>query len=180
MKKLLTILALAAMISPTFAADKKDKKEPKKEMPANMYSLVLEGTDNAEIVKTMLSYVKDLNVESCELKDGKVEAVVSSKKRISRSDITKVQKEHKELKDIKVTDLKTKRPEKEKKDSAPDKKATDKKETPKEEPKKAGTDADKKPAPAADPKEKDAAKDAPKTTDKMDKMVDPKKAPSKP
>jgi hypothetical protein len=146
MKQLIAFVAALFIAIPAVAAPKKEKDKEKedkkktKEVPAQMWTVVVEGAKpevGGQEVKTYLSSIKNVKVESCEQKDKIVEAVISSKERISRSDVSKVLKENKELK---VKEFKVKRPdkdadkEKEKEESKEEKKTEEpKKEESKEE-----------------------------------------------
>ena len=159
MKKLIALITALTMAATAVAAPpKKDDKskakeaDKKKEVPAMMWDVVIEGatSETAEQeVKAMLADVKGLKVESIAKKDANIEAVVSSAQRLSRSDITKAIKDNKALK---VKDFKSKKPAKE----------GDKKEEPKkEEPKK--TEPAKKPEAKPAATKPEAKPEAPKT-----------------
>jgi len=152
MKKLLALLTAACMaLTATAAPKKEDKakagKDAKKETPAMMWDVVVEGTmtENSEPeIKAMLAELKGLKVESIAKKDNTVEAVVSSTQKFSRSDISKALSRNKSYK---LKDFKAKKAEK-----------ADKKEEPKkEEPKKP------EPAKPVAPKPDSAKPEAPKT-----------------
>ena len=105
MKKLIVFIAALCMALPAAAApkkdEKKDDKKAAKEVPPSMWSVVVEGATGdtgAVEVKGFLASMKGVKVESCEMKEKNVEAVISSKEKISRSDVTKALKEKKELK----------------------------------------------------------------------------------
>ena len=60
-------------------------------MPPQTWSIVVEGAtgDTAAVeVKGFLAKMKEVKVESCELKEKTVEAVISSKAKISRADVS--------------------------------------------------------------------------------------------
>lgn len=118
MKQLIAFVAALFIALPAVAAPKKEKDKEKedkkktKEVPAQMWTVVVEGAKpevGGQEVKTYLSSIKGVKVETCEQKDKIVEAVISSKERVSRSDVSKVLKENKELK---VKEFKVKRPDK--------------------------------------------------------------------
>jgi hypothetical protein len=147
MKKLIALLAALCVAASVSAAPKKEdkEKEKKKEAPKVTWTIVVEGgtgdTAAAE-VKTYLASMKGVHVEECAIKDGKVEAIVTSAQPLMKSAVSKALKENKALK---VTDFKKNRPEREKRESE---EATEKKDEPKkEEPAKPG---DKKPEAAAE------------------------------
>jgi hypothetical protein len=173
MKKLLALLTAACMaLTATAAPKKEDKAKPgkdtKKEAPAMMWDVVIEGTftesSEAEI-KAMLADLKGLKVDSIAKKDATIEAVVSSTQRFSRSDISRALAKNKSFK---VKDFKVKKA---------DKKEEPKKEEPKKtEPKKtepAKPDAPKPDAPKTDPKADAPKTDAPKAD--APKTEEPKK-----
>ncbi len=111
MKYLLVFCLTVLFAGPAFAQEKKPEI-------MNTYSLVIEGMAGAEdatAAKAMLAKVKDLKVDTCELKDGKIEATVTSKNRVSRNDISKALKERKEAK---VKEFKQQRAGKKKKEEA--------------------------------------------------------------
>ena len=153
MKKLIALITALTMAATAVAAppkkdDKSKEADKKKEVPAMMWDVVIEGatSETAEQeVKAMLADIKGLKVESIAKKDANIEAVVSSAQRLSRSDITKAIKDNKALK---VKDFKSKKAAKE----------GDKKEEPKKE-------EPKKTEPAKKPEAKPAATkpEAPKT-----------------
>ena len=154
MKKLIAFVAALCIAAPAMAAPKKDAKEKdkkkEKEVPAMMWSVVVEGARaevGGEEVKGFLSGIKGVKVESCEQKEKTVEAVISSKERVSRSDVSKALKENK---DLKVKDFKVKRPDKDGEKKEAEKKPAEKKESVKEEP------AKTEPAKAGDKKEEPA------------------------
>ncbi len=129
MKKLLTFLAVLCMAVPAIAAPpKKDEKKKEKEVPDLTYTVIVGGAKDetaGEQVKAFLSAMKDVKVEECTKTGETVEATISTKMRISRSDVSKALKDKKELV---VKEFKVKRP---------DKKTDAKKEEPKkDEPKK--------------------------------------------
>ena len=164
MKKLIVFIAAFCMALPAVAAPKKDDKEKDKktakEMPPQMWNVVVEGATGdtaAQEVKGFLALMKDVKVESCEIKDKTVEAVISSKMKISRADVSKALKEKKELK---LKDFKLKRPDKD----------ADKKEEPKKPDAKPGDKTE-------EPKKPDAKKEEPKKADPA--KVEPKKEESK-
>jgi uncharacterized protein YgbK (DUF1537 family) len=153
MKKIIALFAALCVALTASAAPKKDDKEKdkKKEAPKTTWTIVVEGgageTAAAE-VKTYLASMKDVKVEECALKDGKVEAIVSSGKPLMKSAVSKALKENKALK---VTDFKKNRPEREKKEEAAEEGSEKKKEEPakagekKETEKPAAAESDKKP-----------------------------------
>ena len=165
MKKLIAFIAAACMALTANAAPKKEDKakDKKKETPAMMWDVVIEGTftDNSEAeIKAMLADVKGLKVDSIAKTEKTVDAVVSSTQRFSRSDISRALAKNKSYK---VKEFKTKKPEK-----AGDKKEEPKKEEPKkEEPKKEEPkkeEAPKKEAPKTETPKAEAPKaDAPAT-----------------
>jgi len=165
MKRFIAFIAALCIALPAAAAPKKDDKGKKteKEVPPTMWSVVVEGaTDEtaAETVKAFLAGIKGVKVESAEKKENTVEAVISSKEKISRSDVSKALKEKKEFK---VKEFKVKRPEKEKKDTG--KTGEPKKDGDKTEPKKDGDKTEpKKESDKTEPK-KDGDKTEPKKED---------------
>jgi hypothetical protein len=142
MKSLIAFIAALCIALPAAAAPKKEEGKGKdkdrkmeKETPAQMWSVVVEGATGetaAQDVKAFLSLIRGVKVESSVKKDDTVEVVLSSKSRVTRSDVSRALRERKELK---VKEFKSKRPDKETDQKDPDKKTDDPK---KEEPKKDG------------------------------------------
>jgi hypothetical protein len=112
MKKFIALLAaLCVALTATAAPKKEDKakdgKDKKKETPAMMWDVVVEGTftDTSEQeIKAMLADLKGLKVDSIAKKETTVEAVVSSTQRFARSDISRALRGNKayKLKDFKA------------------------------------------------------------------------------
>ena len=172
MKKLITFIAALCIALPAVAAPKKDDKGKdryaKKEAPPQTWSVVVEGASSetaAEEVKAFLSGMKGVKVETIEKKENTVEAVISSKEKLSRSDVSKAIKENKELK---VKEFKVKRPDKD-----ADKKGSEKTGEPKKDaPKKEGD----KTEPKKDGDKTEPKKDGDKTEPKKDgDKTEPKK-----
>jgi len=140
MKTTLLLATLVAFTSLAPAADKEDakkdrkdrnekkdeKKDPKKEEMRNLFDVTIEGAKDATAeadVKTFLSSIEGVKVEKCEKTEKGMEAVLSTKAKLSRSDIAKALKDNK---DLKVADFKAVRPGREKKDDKPADKKDDK------------------------------------------------------
>ena len=150
---LLTSIALAAGF--TNAAEKKDRKNdkddkyPKKEAVFNNFSVVIEGAKDKteeDIISTALHELKDVKIEGFKKGEKGVEAVLITKNRLSRGDVSKVLKDNKDLKgnkDLKITEFKAVRPDKDKDEKKDDKK-DDKKEDRKAGDKKDDTKMDDK------------------------------------
>lgn len=141
MKTTLLLAALFAVTSLAPAADKDDskkdrkdrnekkddKKDPKKEELMNHFDVTVDGAKDAAAeadVKTFLNAIEGVKVEKCEKTGKGMEAVLSTKAKLTRSDISKALKDNK---DLKVTDFKAVRPGREKKDDKPSDKKDDKK-----------------------------------------------------
>lgn len=153
MKKLILFVAAMIVALPVSAAppkedkkDKKDKKEEKKkEVTPPMWTVQVEGGsgDTAAMeVKTILAGMKGVRVEESVLKDGVVEAVISSGSRVNRTDVSKALREGN--KTLKLKEFKMKRPEKEgdkKAGGEAEAKGTEKKDPLKKEPAKSGLPA---------------------------------------
>ena len=133
-----TLLTLAALAMPAPAADKKeekkerrekrddkkkdDKAEEKKEEIRNEFEVIVEGAKDAteeEDVKTFLGSIEGVRIEKCEKTAKGLEAVLSTKTKITRADVGKVLKDNKNLK---VSEFKAVRPSREKKDEKKDEK----------------------------------------------------------
>ena len=132
MKTTLLLAALFAFTSLAPAADKEeakkdrkdrnekkdDKKDPKKEEVRHLFDVTVEGAKDAAAeadVKTFLQSIEGVKVDKCEKTDKGMEAVLSTKTKISRSDVSKALKDNK---DLKVSDFKAVRPGREKKEDA--------------------------------------------------------------
>jgi hypothetical protein len=139
MKTTLLLASLFAFTTLAPAADKpeekkdrksrSEKKEEKKEVEPNLFEVTVEGAKDATAeadVKTYLSSIEGVKLEKSEKTGKGIEAVLSTKSKITRGDVTKALKDNK---DLKVSEFKAVRPGREK-------------DAPKEEPKK----DDKKPS----------------------------------
>ena len=103
---------------------KDDKKKEEKEDMRNSFEITVEGAKDATAeadVKTYLQSMEGVKVDKCEKTDKGMEAVLSTKTKISRGDVAKALKDNK---DLKVSDFKAVRPGRDKKE---EKKPDDKK-----------------------------------------------------
>lgn len=151
MKKIILLLSTAAFATLTVTAPAADKKPARNEKPEkggkkekeavrNNFTFTLEGAKDesvADIAKTAISGIKDLKIDEWTKGEKGYEAKVSTPApRFSRGDLAKVLKDSKELKDekdLKISDFKAVRAEKddkkdEKKDDKKDEKKDDKKD----------------------------------------------------
>lgn len=97
---------------------KDDKKDPKKEEVRNLFEVTIEGAkDEAEEadIKTYLQSIEGVKLDKCEATEKGLEAVLSTKTKITRGDVAKALKDKKELK---VSDFKAVRPGREKKEES--------------------------------------------------------------
>ncbi len=95
---------------------KDDKKDEKKEEVRNHFEVTVTGAkdESAEAdVKTFLSSIEGVKLEKSEKTGKGIEAVLSTKTKISRGDVSKALKDNK---DLKVADFKAVRPGREKKE----------------------------------------------------------------
>lgn len=138
MKTTLLLAALFAFTATAPAADKteekKDRKnknektEEKKEVAPNLFEVTVEGAKDSTAeadVKTYLSSIEGVKLEKSEKTDKGIEAVLSTKGKISRGDVSKALKDNK---DLKVSDFKAVRPGREKDASKDEKKKDEKKD----------------------------------------------------
>jgi hypothetical protein len=144
-----------------------------------MWTVQVEGGtgDTAAMeVKTILAGMKGVRVEDSVLKDGLVEAVISSGSRVNRTDVSKALREGNKA--FKLKEFKMKRPEKEgdkKAGGEAEAKGTEKKDPLKKEPAKSGLPA--KEAEPAKSVEKAAEKAVEKAADAVKPAVPAVKAP---
>ena len=101
--------------------DKKDADKDKEEM-RNHFDVTVQGAKDATAeadVKTFLSSMEGVKVEQCGKTEKGMEAVLSTKTKISRGDVAKALKDNK---DLKVSDFKAVRPGRAKDVKKPDEK----------------------------------------------------------
>lgn len=124
MKPTLILLTLAALLSPTplMAAtasgtqgkslnEQQDLKPQSNPEIRNQFSVVIQGAGDptAEAdAKQFLSSIEGAKLESFKITEKDIEAVLSTKAKISRGDVNKVLRPNK---DLKVTEFKAVRPE---------------------------------------------------------------------
>lgn len=147
MKTFFTMLTLLALAVSGHAADRKDRKgkddkeKDKKEAVMQKFNVIITGAKESSTqadLKSALGSIEGAKVASFESSEKECVAVLETSGRLSRGDVGKAIKSHsalKENKDLKVTEFKQLRPEREgkEKDKEKEKEKTDKKDEKPEE-----------------------------------------------